>query len=266
VSCALDMNQLHEPIPDCIGCRFPKEGERHERYPYETADRAGFTIGWLLGRILFIVLFPVVWPIAAAARFNQKLAKLLLSVLAIAVTYTFLDAMDSFLLGPLEHYVLKLPRGWLALTFLGLLAGTAFAFVIESIPATIDLYRRLKQFFLYDPRSKPPKSVAYHLRHGLIIAAAASVTLFVFTFCRVHLLVNFALNVGAALSALVAAAFWFISAAGKVPTADKTYRGFLNTPDEIISALKYSAKWNRLAALFAGVSALFVAAVSLHKG
>jgi hypothetical protein len=79
-------------------------------------------------------------------------------------------------------------------------------------------------------------------------------------------MVNFALNAGAALSALVAATFWFISAAGTVPTADKTWGGFLNTPDEIISALKYSAKWNRLAALFAGISALFVAAASLQIG
>lgn len=79
-------------------------------------------------------------------------------------------------------------------------------------------------------------------------------------------MVNVALNAGAAFSAFVAAIFWFISAAGKVPTADKTWGGFLNTPDEIISALKYAAKWNRLAALFAGISALFVAAVSLQMG
>jgi len=72
------------------------------------------------------------------------------------------------------------------------------------------------------------------------------------------------LNVGAALSAFFAAGFWFISAAGKVPKADKTWGGSLDTPDEIISALKYSARWNRLAALFAGISALFMtAAISL---
>jgi hypothetical protein len=79
-------------------------------------------------------------------------------------------------------------------------------------------------------------------------------------------MINFALNGGAAFSALIAATFWFISAAGKVPTADKTWAGFLDTPDEIIAALKYSAKWNRLAALFAGISALFVAAASLQIG
>jgi hypothetical protein len=68
------------------------------------------------------------------------------------------------------------------------------------------------------------------------------------------------LNAGAALIAFVAAGFWFISAAGKIPKSDKTYGGFLDTPDAIISALKYSAKWNRLAALFAGFSALVVTA------
>ena len=31
------------------------------------------------------------------------------------------------------------------------------------------------------------------------------------------------------------------------PIADKTYAGFLNTPDQIITAMKYSARWNRLA-------------------
>jgi urea transporter len=72
------------------------------------------------------------------------------------------------------------------------------------------------------------------------------------------------LNTGAALSAFVAAGFWFISARGKIPKSDKTWVSFLDTPDEIISALRYSAKWNRLAALFAGVSALFMtAAISL---
>jgi hypothetical protein len=64
------------------------------------------------------------------------------------------------------------------------------------------------------------------------------------------------LNAGAALFAFMAAGFWFISAGGKTPKADKTYGGFLNTPDTIITALKYSARWNRLAALCAGISAL----------
>jgi hypothetical protein len=68
------------------------------------------------------------------------------------------------------------------------------------------------------------------------------------------------LNAGAALFAFIAAGFWFISAGGKIPKADKTWGGFLDTPDAIISALNYSAKWNRFAALFAGVSALFMTA------
>jgi hypothetical protein len=73
-------------------------------------------------------------------------------------------------------------------------------------------------------------------------------------------MITLGLNAGAALSAFIAAGFWFISAAGKIPKSDKTYAGFLNTPDAVISALKCSAKWNRLAALFAGVSALFMTA------
>jgi urea transporter len=67
-------------------------------------------------------------------------------------------------------------------------------------------------------------------------------------------------NAGAALSAFVAAGFWFISASGEMPKSNKNWSDFLDTPDAIVSALKYSAKWNRLAALFAGVSSLFIAA------
>jgi hypothetical protein len=174
------MNELHEPIPDCIGCRFPKDGERHERFPYEESYGEGYTAGWFLGRVVFIVLLPIVWPITAAARFNQRLAKLLLAVLAIAVIYLSLDVLDRVLLDPLRHYISTLPVGWLTLTLLALLAGIAFGLLIESISATIDLYRKLKQIFLDDQRSKLPKSVGYHLRHGLIIAAAVSVSLLVF--------------------------------------------------------------------------------------
>lgn len=78
-------------------------------------------------------------------------------------------------------------------------------------------------------------------------------------------MINIALNTAAALSAFVAAGFWFVSAGGKAPMADKTYGGFLKTPDEIISAMQYSAKWNRLAALFAGLSALFMGAEIVFK-
>jgi hypothetical protein len=76
-------------------------------------------------------------------------------------------------------------------------------------------------------------------------------------------MLNFALNAGAALSSFVAAIFWFISAGGKEPKADKTYGGFLNTPDEIIAAMKYSARWNRMAAISAGISGLFMAALAM---
>ncbi len=160
---------------------LPKDGPRHERFPYEESYREGYTAGWFLGRVVFIVLLPIVWPIAATVRFNQRLAKLLLAVLAIAVTYLSLDVLDRFFLNPLRHYIRNLPVGWLTLTLMALLAGIAFGLLIESIPATIDLYRKLKQIFLDDPRSKLPKSVGYHLRHGLLIAARVSVSPFVFT-------------------------------------------------------------------------------------
>jgi hypothetical protein len=72
------------------------------------------------------------------------------------------------------------------------------------------------------------------------------------------------LNAGAVLSSFVAAVFWFISAAGKTPIADKTFRGFLDTPEAIIAALKFSAKWNRLASIFSAFTALFLIAVIMN--
>jgi hypothetical protein len=77
--------------------------------------------------------------------------------------------------------------------------------------------------------------------------------------------IDFGLNAGAALFAFVAAALWFASAGGKLPKADKTFAGFLDTPDAIIVALKHSAKWNRWAALSAGVSALLMTAAIAWK-
>jgi hypothetical protein len=117
------MSELHEPIPDCVGCRFPKDGARHERFPYEESYREGYTAGWFLGRVVFIVLLPIVWPIAAAARFNQRLAKLLLAVLAIAVTYLSLDVLDRFFLDPLKG---------------GEQAGFAFVFEAEALAIDAD--------------------------------------------------------------------------------------------------------------------------------
>ena len=72
------------------------------------------------------------------------------------------------------------------------------------------------------------------------------------------------LNAGAFLSSFVAAIFWFISATGKTPIADKTFGGFLNTPDEIIASLKSSAKWNTRASIFSAFAALFFAAVTMN--
>jgi len=80
---------------------------------------------------------------------------------------------------------------------------------------------------------------------------------------------DFFLNAGAALSAFVAAGFWFASARGKVPIADPSWGGIGKTDAEIISAMKYSAKLNSIAAVFAGISALFIAVdialKALHK-
>jgi hypothetical protein len=74
--------------------------------------------------------------------------------------------------------------------------------------------------------------------------------------------VSLGLNAGAAITAFIAAVFWFISAAGKVPTPKETWATFLDTPREIVAAMKDSARWNRLAALFAGVSAALVSAAN----
>jgi hypothetical protein len=69
-------------------------------------------------------------------------------------------------------------------------------------------------------------------------------------------MVDLILNVTSAASAFFAAVFWFKSAAIKMPAPDTTWGGFVEVPGAIIAAVNSSAKWNRIAALFAGVSAL----------
>lgn len=64
---------------------------------------------------------------------------------------------------------------------------------------------------------------------------------------------------GAALTAFVAAVFWFLSAYGALP---KMVSYFDQAPqtDPFFMAVKYSAMMNRWAAGFSGVSALLISA------
>jgi hypothetical protein len=73
-------------------------------------------------------------------------------------------------------------------------------------------------------------------------------------------MVKFWLNAGAALSALFAAVCWFASAAVKTPEINYSWTGLTDNPEKIISVIKSSARWNRVAALLAGISALLIAA------
>ncbi len=65
------------------------------------------------------------------------------------------------------------------------------------------------------------------------------------------------LDIGAALFALLGAGFWFLSAYGKLPPIIPYYDA---TPanDPFYMAVKFSAKMNRWAALFSGLSALCI--------
>jgi hypothetical protein len=67
------------------------------------------------------------------------------------------------------------------------------------------------------------------------------------------------LDVTAALLVLIAAAFWFLSAYGKLPPI-VTYWGQTPEGDPFYRALKFSAAMNQWAASFSGVSALSTAA------
>ncbi|HZP69245.1 MAG TPA: hypothetical protein VFB29_04815 [Pseudolabrys sp.] len=63
------------------------------------------------------------------------------------------------------------------------------------------------------------------------------------------------LDIGAATTAFAAAVFWFISARGKLP-AMVAYYDFTPPNDPFYMAVKFSAKMNRFAAFFSGLSAL----------
>jgi hypothetical protein len=63
------------------------------------------------------------------------------------------------------------------------------------------------------------------------------------------------LDIAAALFALFAALFWFVSAYGKLPPM-LTYWDQTPSDDQFYVAVKFSAKMNRWAALLSGLSAL----------
>jgi hypothetical protein len=70
---------------------------------------------------------------------------------------------------------------------------------------------------------------------------------------------NHLLDIAIAATALVAAVFWFLSAYGKLPPM-VTYWNLAPVDDPFFTAIKFSAKMNRWAAGFSGLSALCAAA------
>jgi hypothetical protein len=62
------------------------------------------------------------------------------------------------------------------------------------------------------------------------------------------------LDIGAAVLAIAAAIFWFLSAYGKLPPM-VTYWDQAPAGDPFYSAIKFSAEMNRWAALLSGLSA-----------
>jgi hypothetical protein len=63
------------------------------------------------------------------------------------------------------------------------------------------------------------------------------------------------LDIGAAVFALIAAIFWFLSAYGKLPPM-VTYWGSTPGADPFYKAVRFSAEMNKWAAGFSSVSAL----------
>ena len=66
------------------------------------------------------------------------------------------------------------------------------------------------------------------------------------------------IDVGAAVFALLAAVFWFLSAARKVPPM-RMYWDKAPDTDPFLQAVKFSAYMNTIAALCSGVSAALIA-------
>jgi hypothetical protein len=65
------------------------------------------------------------------------------------------------------------------------------------------------------------------------------------------------IDIGAAVFALIAAIFWFLSAYGKLPPL-VTYWGSTPDADPFYNAVKFSAEMNKWAAGFSGLSALLM--------
>jgi len=65
------------------------------------------------------------------------------------------------------------------------------------------------------------------------------------------------LELGAGLTALIAAVFWFLSAYGEVPPV-VSYFDRAPDSDPLMVAMRSSANMNRWAAAFSGVSAMLV--------
>jgi hypothetical protein len=63
------------------------------------------------------------------------------------------------------------------------------------------------------------------------------------------------LDLATAVFALIAAAFWFLSAYGELPKM-VAYWDAAPASDPFYSAIKYGASMNRIAAVFSGLSAL----------
>ena len=72
-------------------------------------------------------------------------------------------------------------------------------------------------------------------------------------------LLELVLDIGAALFAFLAAAYWFRSAYGELPQLG-SYWDKVPKSDPFFQAIEYSAKINRIAALFSGLSAVAFAA------
>jgi hypothetical protein len=70
------------------------------------------------------------------------------------------------------------------------------------------------------------------------------------------------LTLASAVTAIFAAAFWFLSAA-QAPPPLRTYWDAAPPSDPFFKAVAEGIVWNRLAALFAGISAACTAAATL---
>jgi hypothetical protein len=68
------------------------------------------------------------------------------------------------------------------------------------------------------------------------------------------------LDTGAAVTAFIAAAFWFLSAHGKLPSTWTYWDQAADTDPSFFRAIKFSARMNSIAAAFSGASVLLLGA------